>query len=288
MSGQRKPYVAGRFYPADAETCRAMIQDFRASDPIDNVVGGIVPHAGWVYSGAPAFLTWSAIAASNPETIVLLGAVHGPDRNHASVYPAGNWATPLGDLEIDSELASACGNQKPLVISAESHDYEHSIEVQTPIIRHLMPDVLLLPIAVRPGDRAPEIGRICAIQARKLGRRAVFVGSTDLTHYGPAFSYEPAGRGAAGVRWAKDVNDRQMVGLISTLSADAVVAEAEQKRNACGAGAIAATIGAVKELGDVSYRELAHTCSAEVELVGGGSRTDSVGYEAGVFIQHPS
>lgn len=284
MSSARQPAVAGRFYPATQEECVDMLDQMTRRIPIDATpVGAIVPHAGWVYSGRTAALGIAAVGTAAPETVVLFGAVHVLDPNHASVYPAGTWETPLGSLAVDEELAERVASCRHVAAAAAAHRNEHSIEVQLPLVQHILGDVEILPIMVRPGEFAAEIGRACAREAVGLGRKVVLLGSTDLTHYGRAFGFEPHGRGEEGFRWAKDVNDRRFVDLIRALDAEAIVPEAVANRNACGAGAVAATIAAAVELGADRYVELEHTTSIEQEVGGGVHSLNSVGYEAGVF-----
>ena len=274
---------AGRFYPSSADDCTRMLEEMRRPVQVDGeVVGGIVPHAGWVYSGATAALTLAALAESHPDTVVVFGAVHRMDHNDASLYPGGDWETPLGALGVDEELAAAFSEVDGVVEDEAAHANEHSIEVQLPLIRYLIGNVKVVPISVRPSWRAVEIGRACAVQSRDIGRKIAWLGSTDLTHYGPAFGFGPRGFGVDGLSWAKDVNDRRMVELVSSLQADAVVAEATENHNACGAGAVAATIAAMRELGAGEYIELEHITSADVE---GGSGGSAVGYESGVFVR---
>ncbi|MCK4343015.1 MAG: AmmeMemoRadiSam system protein B [Phycisphaerae bacterium] len=285
MTTNRRAAFAGQFYPGHADSCARLADELLrdASSPVGP--GAIVPHAGWIYSGPTAALSIAAIAAGKPETVVIFGATHGPDLNPASVFPSGSWQTPLGSLIIDDKLAQRFTLAKQIQSSPESHRHEHSIEVQLPLLMHLLPDVRIVPVGVRPGPEAPEIGRFCASEALDSGRRVAFLGSTDLTHYGPAFGFEPQGRGSAGIRWAKEVNDRRFIDLIQALAAEAVVPEAATNRNACGAGAVAATISAMREYGADKYEELQHTCSAEVKEVDDPNPINSVGYEAGVFIR---
>jgi AmmeMemoRadiSam system protein B len=284
MQKLRPAAVAGRFYPRDEGECRGILEAFFQAVSAPAALGGIVPHAGWIFSGSTAALTIAGLAAARPETVIIFGAVHGPDRNVASVFARGGWQTPVGVLQVDEGLASRLIRSGAAVDDASPHKYEHSIEVQLPLLKHVLPDVRIVPVGVRPGSEAAEVGRRCAREAVASGRRVAFLGSTDLTHYGPAFGFEPHGRGRAGIRWAKEVNDRRFIALIQAMDADAVVPEAEVNRNACGAGAVAATIAAMAELGAVRYEELRHTCSAESGAVEDEDLLNSVGYEAGVFI----
>ena len=284
MAEHRPPAVAGRFYPAGEDACQRYADDLLRDTHSPVGVGAIVPHAGWVFSGSTAALALSGIAAFHPDTVVLFGAVHGPDPNPASVYGHGAWETPLGLLLVDEELSSLFTRGRDIQDYAPAHRREHSIEVQLPLLKRLLPEVKIVPVGVRPGPEAPELGRYCAAQAVASGRKVAFVGSTDLTHYGPAFGFEPQGRGELGIRWAKEVNDRSFVALIQAFDAANVVPEAAANRSACGPGAVAATIAAMRELGVTRYVELRHTCSAEVEGIEDRDPFNSVGYEAGVFL----
>lgn len=279
MALVRQPAVAGRFYPGSAAECERMLHSWKTPNSSPSIAA-IAPHAGWFYSGESALISLDGIARYNPETIVVFGAVHVSDINPASVFHSGTWLTPLGSLAVDAELAAALLRESAEAIAAPAaHTHEHSIEVELPILQHALPQFRILPVMVRPGDWAPRVGQAAARAALALGRRVAFVASTDLTHYGPNFGFEPAGRGAAGVRWARDVNDRRFLNIVATLDPDAVLADAARHRSACGAGAVAATIAACLEFGRPTCCELRHTCSAEVE--GGLERAvNSVGYAA--------
>ena len=284
MVAKRLPAVAGRFYPADPRACREMVEKLLPQINAPAGIGAIVPHAGWIFSGSTAAFALSGIAAFQPDTVVIFGAAHGPDPNAASLYAHGAWETPLGSALIDEKLAAGFVRGEGIRDYPPAHSREHSIEVQLPLLKALLPNVEIVPVDVRPGSEASEIGRYCAKQAISSGRKVAFVGSTDLTHYGPAFGFEPHGRGDAGIRWAKEVNDRRFVALIQSLDADGVVPEAGANRNACGPGAVAATLGAMQVLGATQYHELRHTCSAEAEGFADRDPYNSVGYEAGVFL----
>jgi AmmeMemoRadiSam system protein B len=284
MSPLRPPAVAGRFYPAGEAECLRMLDEMLRPTLFEGKpIGAVVPHAGWVYSGATAALGVAAVARAEPETVVIFGAVHTMDRNDASVFSAGAWKTPLGSVPIDEELGRRVAGCQHVVDDPAAHQAEHSIEVQLPLIQHLIGKSMILPISVRPGARAIEIGRAVAREVIESGRRAVFLASTDLTHYGPAFGFEPHGHGPEGIRWAKEVNDRRLVDLIANLDAAAVISEAATNHNACGSGAVAAGIAAALELGADRYVELEHITSADREFEAGVSPVTSVGYESGVF-----
>jgi AmmeMemoRadiSam system protein B len=282
----RLPIAAGRFYPSDASECVGLLDEMAANLQPVPAVGAIAPHAGWIYSGRTATRSIISIAAKKPGTVMIFGAVHVPMRHQASLFGEGAWESPLGAATIDSELADLIRRIPQVRDDPESHRFEHSIEVLLPIIQRHLPDARILPLMVQPGRWAEQIGRECAKAAIELGRRVAYLASTDLTHYGPAFGIEPAGHGETGVRWAKEVNDRRLIELIAAGQAAQVVPEAALSRSACGAGAVAALMGAMAESGATEFRELEHTSSAEVEHAAGGAPVNSVGYLAAVFLEH--
>jgi MEMO1 family protein len=307
----REPVVAGQFYPAAAEVCRASVE--RCLDPglgdlgrpavgegvsqaqrAGDAIGGIVPHAGWVYSGSVAGEVMREVlgpgdgaAPREPiDTVIIFGAVHRLGGPYASVYVEGAWRTPLGEIAIDEPLARAVVGASPVLLDdAGMHRPEHSIEVEVPFVRHLAPSARLLPVLVPPTASAHEIGRIVAGQAAALGRRAVFLGSSDLTHYGPRYHFAPSGTGERGLIWSKEVNDRRILDLILAMEAEQVVGEAMAHRNACGGGAIAATIAACRFAGADRAALLRHVTSNEILGRAGEAMEDAVGYAGVIFLR---
>lgn len=287
MKPTREAIYAGRFYPAGAVACARQADGFVDRPAVPGALGGLMPHAGWVFSGPTAGWTVASLREQRPDTLIIFGAVHVLDSNRASLYPAGRWPFPGGSYEVDSELASLIGEDADVTVDPAVHAQEHSIEVELPLLARAFPAARIVPIMVRPGPWAAGIGRRCVRAALDLGRAVVVLASTDLTHYGPRFGFEPYGQGETGIRWAKDVNDRRFIDLVGGYGADEVVPEAAEHRNACGSGAVAATIAAAAELGASAYRELDHTTSAECGGMGWEAATDSVGYHSGVFVKRP-
>ena len=286
----REPIVAGTFYGGSRQECLAQLGQYLPTTPdaveqIDRPIGAIVPHAGWMCSGAVAGRVFAAIAAKcQPDTFVLFGAAHSTAALKRAVFPSGAWRTPLGDVAIDHDMVELlCARVPGLVAAADAHAGEHSLEVQVPFIQHLCGDAAIVPICVPPDDRAHEMGRAIAEAIGDTGKRVVYVGSTDLTHYGPRYGFTPQGSDADGLRWAKDVNDRRLLALIGAMKADAIVAEATVHHSACGAGAIAAAVAAAVAAGATRAVVLDHTTSAEVLGEQFGAMVDSVGYAGIVF-----
>ncbi len=284
----RRPVVAGQFYPGNRASCIRQIEQCLPSEPSSDVpekiVAGLVPHAGWTYSGAVAAKVFAAIKAQGtPETIVLLSASHRWGASRPAVYASGSWDTPLGKIEVDDELATALfqADDSLFTDSPEAHSGEHSAEVQVPFIQHLFPEAKLLPILLPPDDSAARAGEIIGQVAREALKPVVVVGTTDLTHYGKAYyGFAPAGTGEPALEWTR-ANDERIINLILDMRAEEIVAETDAHRNACGGGAISGTVAAARALRAEKGHLLEYTTS--YHAMPRGTATDFVGYAAIVF-----
>lgn len=287
----REPIVSGRFYPAEPDRCRAdlgKLLEVESNDlgEADDLIGGLVPHAGWMCSGKVTAEVFAAIRnRRSPKVVVLFGGVHRYRGQEAALFGSGIWETPLGPAQVDVRLAErVLGHTSLIVDDAYAHEGEHSIEVQIPFVKLLFPDSKILPIMVPPRGIADEVGEAVARTIAAYSYDAVIVGTTDLTHYGPHYGFVPEGVGEQANRWAKDVNDQRFIDMVCALRSGSLVSEALQHRNACSSGAVAATVAACASLGATRGVTLAHTSSSEV-LANQTNQPmeDSVGYAGIVF-----
>lgn len=287
----RKPIVAGQFYPGQYDSCvdeinQCLEQTALSESLPETIVAGIVPHAGWTFSGPVAALVFSAIKQQHEKvhTFVIFGAAHSYFGRTPAVYEAGCWTTPLGDVAIDEELAQAVLSTGQAVCDPQAHKSEHSIEVQVPFIQYLFGGAKILPIIVPPTDQAVALGASVGEVISRSEKKVVCIGSTDLTHYGPRYGLTSMGTGAEALQWAHTVNDQKFIDLTLKLEHEAMLTNAAENCNACGAGAAAAAVAAAGKLGKTEGLLLAHTNSNDVMLREmGTSSTDSVGYAAIIF-----
>ena len=265
----REP-CARHFYAGDcAQATERFLGGFSVPAEPFRIVAGVVPHAGWQYSGAVAAKVFKSIQGKkNPATFVIFGAVHRWGTDNA-VYGCGAWGTPLGPVAIDEALASRILEQTPEGLSDEAHAHagEHAIEVQLPFIRHLFPEAKIVPISVNPDSRAVPLGKQIGEIVRDYSREVVVIGSTDLTHYGDAYSYAPAGYGPSAHQWMRE-NDAQMLRLAEQMRASEILEEASRHHNACGAGALAATVEAARAMSAERGYLLEYTTSYDVRAEG--------------------
>jgi len=289
----RKAIVAGQFYPDNEKECRAEIVGCLANRPMkeklpENIVAGIVPHAGWVFSGDLAAMVFSAIEKVNKtvDTFIIFGAAHSHFGTSAAVYDKGSWNTPLGEIKIDEELAAEIMEKsKGAKANCDVHRAEHSIEVQVPFIQYIFPKAKIIPIMMPPSDYSVQLGIDTAECIKKIrDKKIVCIGSTDLTHYGPRYGFDPEGNGPWGINWAKNVNDKAFINLAIEMHPERILIESMENQNACGPGAAAATVSAAKTLGKTRGTLLAHTHSNDVmERRYGQTGSESVGYAAIVY-----
>ena len=288
----RKPVVAGQFYPFQCDDCIAELTEYLEQTDLpdslpDTIDAGIVPHAGWIFSGQLAASVFAAIKQrhENVHTFVIFGAAHSYWDPQPAIYDKGFWKTPLGEIAIDEELAEEILKTEKAVSNPKTHKNEHSIEVQVPLIQHMFPGAKILPIITPPAEESISLGQaVGEIIKIKKDKKIICLGSTDLTHYGPRYGFEPMGSDAQALQWAFDVNDKEFIELALKLNSDEILKHASSYSSACGPGAAAAAVEAAKTLGKTQGQLLAHTNSNEIMIKKmGTSGDDSVGYAAIVF-----
>lgn len=281
---KRESDFAGSWYPGRESECLEAIEAFcRESAPCPSTEnpwkGGIVPHAGWFYSGRIACNVIKCLSeGSEPDTIVLFGRhLHPASPNF--IMKEGVWATPLGDLAIDQELGESVLTEFPFrVETASNHDQDNTIELQLPFVRYFFPKAKILPMGLPPAVASLRIGEKVAEISNALGRRTLMLGSTDLTHYGYNYGFIPKGVGREAVDWVKNENDKAIVELMLNMEAEAVIHEALRNSNACCSGAAAAAVAASKGLGADRGQKLIYATSYDIR-----PDTSFVGYVGIVF-----
>jgi len=185
---ERQPVVAGQFYTSDPLRLRVQLEKFvQVEARQEKAVGAIVPHAGYVYSGAVAGAVYSRVEI--PETVVILGPNHHGRGARAALAPPGEWLTPLGKVAINPQLSLLMREYSSLVEEDNTaHQYEHSLEVQIPFLQFLRPDVTIVPLCVGFNDYSScrNLGLSLATAIRKYGQEVLIIASSDMSHYQPA------------------------------------------------------------------------------------------------------
>lgn len=267
--GTRKADFAGSWYPGNASECEKEIKGFlKESSKQDSLnkdfVGGIVPHAGWYFSGNIACNVISCIKDDNPLDTMLVFGMHLHAGSPCYIMTKGAWETPFGDIQIEEKLAKELTKQFDFSVETYSnYTHDNTIELQLPFIKYFFKDIKIVPMGVPPIETSLEIGRAAVEIAEKLGLKIKVLGSTDLTHYGSNYGFSPKGSGKNAHQWVRDENDRKVIDAMLDMNPEAVLREALANQNACCAGAAATAIAASKKLGASSAQSIAYATSYE-------------------------
>ena len=274
MSVRRRSLSAG-WYPETAFDARKVLDRWREeSEQSDrNCLSGIVPHAGWDFSGALAFSVIRRLF-NNVDTIVVVGGHLAPQDRILTARENG-FNTPLGDIEADGELLSAL--EKTIELQEDTHA-DNTVEIQLPIVKYLFPQVRVLCLRVSPTYIALELGKILYDTANQLNKKVCVLGSTDLTHYGPSYGFTPAGRGAEAIEWVKNTNDRLFIEAFEKLQIAEGLAHGVKNSAACSAGAAATAAAFAACAGSTSGQLVGYRMSCDFH-----SASSFVGYAGIVY-----
>jgi AmmeMemoRadiSam system protein B len=182
----RPPAVAGAFYPAEPRRLRDEVDRFLGWEPETAPLPKalVVPHAGYVYSGAVAASAYRLLRAraQRIRRVVLLGPCHRVALAGLAAPSTSAFATPLGEVCVDLEALAAVADLPQVVFSDAAHRAEHSLEVQLPFLQAVLADFRLAPFAV--GSAAPQaVAEV--LEALWGGPETLIVVSSDLSHYHP-------------------------------------------------------------------------------------------------------
>jgi AmmeMemoRadiSam system protein B len=251
----RKALFSGSWYPRKAAECerqiKAFIDEKTPSVSSDReLTGGIVPHAGWFFSGQIACNVIHRLKSDDPPDVLIIFGMHLHSGSSGYIMTQDAWETPFGAIEIESQLAEELADKFSFEIeTTEEFHQDNTIELQLPFIKYFFPDAKIVPIGVPPNNTAVEIGTTAAAIASESGLKTKVIGSTDLTHYGANYGFTSHGTGTQAVEWVRNKNDRRIIDAMLAMDSSQVIREARENNNACCSGAVAATLAAAKQLG---------------------------------------
>jgi AmmeMemoRadiSam system protein B len=268
----RPPAVAGSWYPASAGALTREVDDYvgAASDgPRGETLAIVAPHAGIMFSGPVGAHAYKVAARGHYDVAVLVGPSHFVAFDGVALYPHGAFGSPLGPVAIDSATASAIARAPIVREMPSAHAREHSLEMQLPFLKHLMPDLPIVPLLMGR-QRRETIDALADALVGGLGAtRALLVASTDLSHY---FDAVTAAKLDAQVRaCVAELNPDRLLTLFETYPED------ERGRHVgCGIGPAIAVMRAARALGASDARILKYAHSGDVS----GDYSGVVGYLA--------
>ena len=279
----RQPAVAGAFYPADPETLKKLIEscflddvgpgyipELNSFDGNDYPINVMVPHAGYQYSGAIASKGYCEIVKKGfPEVFIIISPNHTGFGSEISVFNEGEWVTPLGNVEIDKELAEAIVD----VSEYASCDFtalihEHSIEVQLPFLQYFSADFKIVPITMGTQNfvTSTDLSNAIFEATNKLNRSYCVIASTDLSHFN---TQERANTVDGFV--LEDIYEMNEFKLFEEV--------VQYNITMCGYGPVMTVMSLSKRCGKHTSEILAYGTSGDVT----DDLTSVVGYASGIF-----
>jgi AmmeMemoRadiSam system protein B len=252
----RKPAVSGRFYPAQkGDLLQAVDSYLEPAIKIPKAIGIVAPHAGYMYSGHVAGSVYSRIEL--PPRNIVLCPNHTGRGTPLSIMKSGAWHTPLGDMEVDSELADALSALDPdLEEDMEAHRFEHAIEVQLPFMQRTGgPAARFVPITIGTANLAPllELGKAIARLIRQNAPGALVIASSDMNHY----------ESDAVTR----KKDQLAIDQILAMNAEGLYDVVRQKDiSMCGYGPTVSMLTAAKDLGAKTAELVKYATSGEISM----------------------
>ena len=274
----RQPAVAGRFYPKDPAELRATVATLLADarrdlgpTPTAPFRALIAPHAGYVYSGPTA--ARALARAVIPGLVVILAPNHTgicTADSGISLWESGAFRTPLGDVPVDAEVATALREVSDNTVEVDhaAHEHEHAVEVELPFLQLLRSDVRIVPLVIAwdAWEPAQRLGDILARLVGAAGEPVLLLASSDLNHYEPAKVSED--------------KDARALEAVTALDGRELLARCRRDRiSMCGRAPVAATLAAARALGATRAEVIDYRHSGWVS----GDNARVVGY-AGVVI----
>ena len=272
----REPAVAGQFYPgtekALRETVSSMLAKVEATDLKGRVVGLVSPHAGYVYSGQVAAAAFRTVEGKQFDAVIVVAPSHHMYFEGSSIYREGPYKTPLGLIEIATDLAEAMGRAEASVqFRPEAHAREHSLEVELPFLQVALPGLRIVPIVMGDQSLASSRKLAKAIVTAAKGRNVLLVASTDLSHF---HDYDEAVR-----------LDNIVMDDVRRYDPEGLARDLDLRRcEACGGGPVVTVMLAARDLGATRAVVLKYANSGDVTA----DSSSVVGYMAAALVGETS
>jgi len=270
----RKANFAGTFYPAGGQELTTALDVFFVKT--QKTVGAkprilIVPHAGVNYSGLVAASGFKQLEGYEYSKIIILGPSHTSVFDYAAIFPEGTWETPLGSVNVDSDLASLLiDEEKNIKGDAPTHEKEHSLELELIFLQKSLKNFSIVPILV--GNASGELLENLAEKiSGNFDENTLLVISSDLSHY-------PDWQTANSVdgQTIKAILSGKEEGFVKTLDKEKEENFSNLETSACGSGAIRVALKVAEKLKIKDFQEIKYANSGDIT----GNKTKVVGYAA--------
>jgi len=276
----REPAVAGQFYPGDKNQLSGMLDGFfsktKKQDIQGEIIGLVVPHAGYVFSAQTAAWVFKQIEGKDIDTVVLVGSSHNFGVTGAAVWSGGDFVTPLGKVKINEDIVKKLIDSADFIkVDNSVHIPEHSLEVQLPLLQKALKSFTIVPILINDIGYSQKTAE--AIAGSVKGKHGLFVASSDMTHY-------PDKKDAEKI-------DNDILKTIEKFNTDGLIKCDDKWMSKgvpnlsctlCGLTAVVTVMSASKMLGCDTAKIVNYSNSAESQY---GDSSRVVGYGGIVFIK---
>lgn len=254
----RQPAVAGQFYPLHPGDLRKQIELFsenkKSAKPKEEIIGCLLPHAGYIYSGAVAYAVISGIKLKN--NLVIIGPNHTGMGEPFSIMAEGAWQMPFGRIMINEVLAKKLLSGSALLkADSRAHQFEHSIEVEVALLQYFRQDFALIPIVIAENEfeSCRQLGLEIAsvIKEARLEKDTLVIASSDMTHYEEAST-------------AKKKDDLAIEAMLALDESRLWSRVHQHDISMCGCGPAIAMLSCTKALGAKSAELISYHNSGEV------------------------
>lgn len=268
MKSIRYPAVAGMFYDSRKAGLETQIRNafFHRCGPgclhknDENIIGIVVPHAGYEYSGHVAAHAYSCLPKNSAKNFIIIGPNHTGIGPNVSVWSRGKWLTPLGEAKINEKIADKIISSSIAEEDESAHLNEHSIEVQIPFLQFLFGNIDFVPVCMK--DQSQQAAKNIANAVLGIKEDVILIASSDFTHFESKESAER--KDADAIRAIESMDLKKFYRVIE-----------EERISICGFGAIAVLMLIVKKRGG-KIMQIAHSTSWDIT----GDLSNVVGYAA--------
>jgi AmmeMemoRadiSam system protein B len=212
---RRKRTLPRGWYPYDGRDCKREIESYLegwSPAPLPSIKGrgGIIPHAGWYFSGKLATRVFASLTSKGKAEVVVLYGGHLSSKDLPRMMTEESCETPLGDIEIHADFVRTLMTRVEMTRESPNSG-DNTIEIQLAMVKYFFPEAKLVGIRSPLSLKAEHLGKEVAEIAKKEGISVLAIGSTDLTHYGPNYGFLKKGVGPASVAWVKKENDKGLI-----------------------------------------------------------------------------
>ena len=272
---------ANRFYTGNPKELRQEVDGFlvrhKGSATYHDVAALIVPHAGYYFSGNVAASAYMALDPKKKyKRIFLLGPSHHVWLDGASVNTEVDaYATPLGHVKVDREMALKLTEDSVFTYKASAHAQEHCLEVQLPFLQRRLNEVPpIVPIIISTNN-FEKLKRMAEVLKPYFNEEDLFIISSDFSHYP---KYEDAYE--VDARTGKAIETGDVEQFIATLEANARSGKRNLDTSACGEFPIITLMLMLD--GHYDIKHLMYQNSGDIDS---HDRSRVVGYHSFVFLR---